>query len=270
MRHRLLARICVTAVVVMARPAHVDAQSASLIGTVVRDTLDHRLAGAEISIVALRRSTTANYQGEFRLDALPSGRYAVTVRHVGFAPLTDTVELKDNVRVEHEFVLVAAVAVLDSVLVKAQERKYISPGLNAFEERRRMGFGHFITDSVLRRYDNDQLSTVIRRIPGIHLVPYRGGQYAGASRALGSGAQVFVNPGDGKSPKGCWSTVYLDGAVIYTIMAGRQGAQAIDYNSFSVNTLAAVEYYAGGSTVPAQYGTTEYGCGTLLLWTRER
>lgn len=269
MRHRLLARICVTAVVIMATPAHVAAQSASLIGVVVRDTLDHRLAGAEISIVALRRSTTANYQGEFRLDALPSGRYAVTVRHVGFVPLTDTVELKDNVRIEHEFVLVPAVAVLDSVLVKAQERKYISPGLNAFEERRRMGFGHFLTDSVLRRYDNDQLSTVMRRIPGVHFVPYRGGQYAGASRGM-SNQQVYVNPGDSKSPKGCWSTVYLDGTLIYSIIAGRQGAPAIDYNSFSVNVLGAVEYYAGGSTVPAQYGTTEYGCGTLLLWTRER
>jgi hypothetical protein len=36
------------------------------------------------------------------------------------------------------------------------------------------------------------------------------------------------------------------------------------------NQFAAVEYYPGGASVPAEYNSTGGGCGVLLLWTRER
>jgi hypothetical protein len=245
------------------------AQSASLIGTVARDSLNNRLEGAEISIAEIRRTVLSNAQGEFRIDGVPAGRYAITVRHVGFTPRVDTVAFSADGRVERIYVLAPSLAVLDSVRVTAKERKYISPGLNGFEERRKLGFGHFITDSVLRRYDNDRLSDVIRRIPGVNVVPYRSGNYAGSTRSVG-GPRVPVDPSDQKSPKGCWSTIYLDGTLIYSVAAGNRGAPVPDYNSFQVIDLGAVEFYSGGATIPVQYNATEYGCGTVLLWTRER
>ena len=34
--------------------------------------------------------------------------------------------------------------------------------------------------------------------------------------------------------------------------------------------IAAVEFYAGGATIPVQHNKTGSNCGVLLLWTRER
>jgi CarboxypepD_reg-like domain len=250
--------------------AQVAAQTATLIGTVVRDSANVRLSGAEVSIAALGRSAVTNDLGEFRMNDLAPGRHFVLIRHVGYAAKTDTVELTAGATLERAFVLTPSVAQLDSVRVLARERKYISPALNAFEERRKMGFGYFLTDSLLRLHDSDRLSSVMRRIPGVNLVPYSAGMYAGTLRSSGNTGAVHVIPGDRRSPVACWSTVYLDGVVLYTVALGRRGADAPDYNSFNVDQLGAVEYYAGSAGIPAQYASTEYGCGTLLLWTRER
>ena len=43
-----------------------------------------------------------------------------------------------------------------------------------------------------------------------------------------------------------------------------------DMGGFQINDYAAVEYYAGGATVPLQYNQTGGGCGVLVLWTREK
>jgi hypothetical protein len=271
MRFRTLGRLVAVVIVGLCLGSRASvAQSASLIGTVARDTLNNRLDGAEISIAEIRRTVLSSAQGEFRIDGVPAGRYAVTVRHVGFTPRVDTVEFSADGRVERTYVLAPSLAVLDSVRVTAKERKYLSPGLNGFEERRKLGFGHFITDSVLRRYDNDRLSDLLRRISGVSLIPYRSGLYAGSTRSVGGTTRVLVDPSDQRSPKGCWSTIYLDGALIYSVVAGNRGAPVPDYNSFQVIDLGAVEFYSGGATIPVQYNATEYGCGTVLLWTRER
>ena len=43
-----------------------------------------------------------------------------------------------------------------------------------------------------------------------------------------------------------------------------------DLNGFAVNQLAGLEFYAAGASIPPQFNATDDGCGTLLLWTRER
>jgi hypothetical protein len=266
----MLRRVGLATVFLGAAGAPVVAQGAAFIGTVTRDSNHTRLDSAEVTIAALHRSTKTGGLGEFRLAELAPGRYAVTVRHLGFKPLTDTVELNAGATTERAYVLGVSVAQLDSVRVVERERKYISPGLNAFEERRKAGFGHFLPDSVLRKFDNDQLSSIVRRLPGMNLVPYRTGMYAGSHRGNGSTNAVHIDPNDRKSPIGCWATVYQDGVLIYSIIQGSRGAQAPDFNIVAVNTLGGVEFYQGSGTVPSQYAATEYGCGTVLLWTRER
>jgi hypothetical protein len=61
------------------------------------------------------------------------------IRHVGFAPLYDTIEVVAATRLDREFILMAQPQRLDSVRVEAAERKYISLGLREFEERRKAG-----------------------------------------------------------------------------------------------------------------------------------
>src|SRR4029077_14120180 len=115
---------------------------------------------------------------------------------------------------------------LDSMRVTAPERKYISPALRGFEERRKMGFGYFIGDSALRRRDGDRLSDVIRQIPGINLVSFRAAYYAGSQRVSGITPSVVAEPWLRQGAKGCWATVFVDGSLLYTLSMAANGASA--------------------------------------------
>jgi hypothetical protein len=258
-------------VLAVAATSRAVAQTATVSGVVTRDSSGARVDGAEVAIVSLRRGATTNQAGEFRIAGLAAGRYEISIRRLGFLQLMDTVDLADGASIERTYVLHPSVAKLDSMRVVGRgERKYISPGLNAFEERRKAGFGYFVEDSVIRKNEDRQLSSILRRMPALNIMPYLGSAFVGSTRAMGSGRSAKAIPGDARSPSGCWSTVFLDGVVVYTILQGQRSAPAPDFNSFDPKDLAGIEYYPGNASLPAQYNATEYGCGTLLLWTRER
>ncbi len=48
------------------------------------------------------------------------------------------------------------------------------------------------------------------------------------------------------------------------------GNPAPDFSQYDIRNFTAVEYYAGGASLPVQFNATGSSCGTLLLWTRER
>src|SRR5215211_1534479 len=201
----------------MVLPGIVFAQTGRIVGTVMRDSIGHALAAAEVTLPDLKRSTTSNYRGEFSLGGLPAGRQAVVVRRLGFAPLADTVAIQDGVTVDREFVLLETAVQLDSVRVAAPERKYISPHLQEFEERRKLGFGHFITEEQLRKEDNRSFVNVIAsRVPGIRVFrpdPRNpSAEYIGSTRKCGDGPVILSCKGGGSY---CPVTMYIDGVVVF-------------------------------------------------------
>jgi hypothetical protein len=40
--------------------------------------------------------------------------------------------------------------------------------------------------------------------------------------------------------------------------------------SIATAQTGAIEFYAGGASLPVQFNRTSSGCGALLLWTRDR
>ena len=94
-------------------PSRAEAQSAVFAGAVVRDTLSHGISGATISIPALKRTDTSDAAGEFKFSGLPSGRYAILIRRIGFKPMVDTVILVNGTSVEREYLMDVNVAQLD-------------------------------------------------------------------------------------------------------------------------------------------------------------
>jgi hypothetical protein len=247
----------------------VRAQSpATLIGIVLRDSAGSaRVGGAEVRLSGVQQPVTTNYLGEFRITGLQRGRYEVTIRRLGFLPYRDTVEIPPSGRLEREFVLAEQPVTLDSVRVATTERKYISPGLNAFEERRKAGFGHFITDSVLRRNDERPLAGVIvSYVPGVRLA--RGtGTYISSMRKCGDGPAFLTCRGPAVQ---CPPAMYVDGVLVYNPAVQTDPRLRPDLSLMLVREYAGVEFYNGGATIPAQYNQTGNGCGVLLLWTRER
>jgi carboxypeptidase-like protein len=247
------------------------AQTAVLVGTVMRDSLGHALTGAEVRLPSLGRGATVNYLGEFKFDRLPAGRHEIVIRRIGFVPLVDTIAVGDGAQIEREFVLTEQPTPLDSVRVTAPERKYISPGLREFEERRKVGIGYFIAEDEMRKNDDRNLLNVITgRIPGLRT--YRpdprnpGAYYISSGRKCGDGPALLSCRGNSACPV----MLYLNGIVVFNPATEKDPFMVPDFSKYATNEYAAVEYYAGGGSMPAKYNMTGSGCGALLLWTRER
>jgi hypothetical protein len=275
-----------------------QAQSSSFGGGVVRDTLSHGVSGALVALVGLNRSDTSDAKGEFRFANLPAGRVVVTVRKVGFQPITDTVVLNDGQNTEREYVLDASAVTLSSVTTMASSMPPIA-GSSAHEARfeehvRRNMNGRFIRDSVLRKNDSRTLADLlVSSFPGVRVyqpdpVNQRTTEYIGSTRSSCDGP-VF-SCGNGSA---CPVTLYIDGALYFSPSEGRLVAATRtpppvdgvgnpskpsidrplenfpDITRILVRTLTGVEFYAGGTTAPVEYSVTTT-CGLLALWTRDR
>lgn len=265
----------IAAVVTLTTAASIRAQNASLVGTVARDSSGHMIGGVEVRLPQLNRTVTTNYLGEFAVAGIPPGRYAVMLRAVGFIPVTDTVEIKPSGVTEREFILAQVVAVLDTMRSTEAGLRRLPPGLAGMEERRRSGQGgYFVTEDILRNNDSRQMAGLISgRIPGVTQVFIGSAVYLASGRTIGDGGPVFRKKPAG-SPNQCFVSVYVDGIRTWSGPwdgpADREHAPPPDFGHMGVNEYAGIEYYPGGASIPLQFNTTGSGCGTLLLWTRDR
>ena len=159
-----------------------------LSGTVRAGIAAAPIAGANL-VLDGTTSTQSQSDGHYRFEHVARGTHLVTVRAVGYKERVDTVSVDSTaVQTLHDFAL-ERIAVLDSVITTARERKYVSPGLQGFEERRAAGFGHFITDSILRREENEPLVNILKtHVTGLRTIRVYGDDYAVATHAEGAGA----------------------------------------------------------------------------------
>jgi TonB-dependent Receptor Plug Domain. len=200
--------------------------------------------------------------GTVSLRFLPEGGSMVQIRKVGYRPTTLVIEIgpADTIPLTVVIARVAAatarsVQTLPTVVTKDSSPRSISPGLNAFEERRRSGFGHFITEAELRKQDNRTMTNVIRDLPGVTMVcPKTGPRKFECYAISGRGNKNAILGG------GCEMNLYIDNVAV----------SDNDLVKLNVSEFAAIEFYSGGATIPAQYNRTGASCGVILLWTRER
>jgi hypothetical protein len=279
---RRIRHLAIVAFVASASP--LVAQTGALVGAVLRDSAGHEIGGAEVSIPQLGRRTLSNYLGAYRMDELPPGRYLVLARFLGFSPARDTVEIVAGKEQQHEFILARQPTQLDSVRVSAAApRRYLSPLLTGFLERRKQGFGHFMAEEELRATDDQGLANVIQaHMLGLRMVNNRSSTYLASSRHPGDSGPVLLNARQRQAAglqqsasanqPACWLTIYIDGVRVYdaTMTMRDTTLKPPDFARMSVRDYAGIEFYAGGATSPPQYTVSGTDCGTLLLWTRER
>lgn len=247
------------------------AQTGTLVGTVIADSLGTPVAGAQLTIPSLGLRAIANYLGEFRFSRLPAGMLTIDVHRLGFAAFSDTVTVAANAPTNRDFQMKTQFARLDSVRVTAPERKYISPGLAEFEERRKEGHGYFVSEEVLRKNnERSMLDVVMGNVPGLTRLrtsPRKPNEsYVGTMRKCAAGPAILNCKGQSSS---CPVTLYIDGHMVYSGAADHD-QDVPDLGAFAVRDYAGVEYYPGGATTPVKYNATDSGCGLLILWTRER
>ncbi len=235
------------------------------------------ISGADVWLVSRDLHATTDSVGVFQFNAVAPGSQLVEIRRLGYSALKTVIVLESGNRAARHFTLASQAVELDTVRTRSAGRKYVSPALQGFEERRLSGQGgYFISDSVLRANDYESLANIITsRMPGA---------------TLGTGPRgfgVFVStrkPCRGTALAGCTTpncfvSVYVDGALEFYpgMLSANAQARGIpivappDLYKIHVSDLGGVEFYPGGASAPVSMSSSlDEGCGTLWLWTRER
>ena len=212
--------------------------------------------GAEVMDALSKTKALTSKTGTVSLAFLPDGGSMVRVQKIGFQPMTIVVAISPVDTVPITLILTPLATTLPTVVTRDSAPRYVSPALQAFEERRRGGMGHFITEADLRKSDASKMTNVLRRLPNINIVCPRSGPRRGECWATAGRARSKLAVGGGT----CDISVYINGTP----------AGDTDLEKLSVTDFAGIEYYSGGATIPPLYNMTGSSCGVLLLWSRER
>ncbi len=252
-------------------------------GRVVRRSDTVPIVGADVWLVTLDRHATTDSTGRFSVAASPAPVQLVQVRRLGYAVQRDTVTLVAGRATERDYALAEQAAQLDTVHATAGKEKYLSPALQAFEERRLSGQGgYFISDSVIRRNESTTLANLASsRLPGLQALYYGRAKFTRAfvstrKQCAGLALLGSVSSSSGRGTGGCgvancYVAIYLDGVLYFNAKMADNGVTPPDVErEFNLVNLAGIEFYPGAGTGPAGMQADDDGCGSLWLWTRER
>ncbi len=233
-------------------PALRLAAAASLIGTdataqravrgvVVDSASGIGVAGAEVAIVGTTLRAATDQRGTFSFPS-PVSAGSLSVRRLGFGPRTVPVGAADGAIVLR---VSAQLQALRPVLVRAERSKYSGRLAGYYERLEHRSIGQFITRADLEREHPTQLTDMLQRSPGLHIVRGRPGA-----------------PGVRMRGRDCSPLIWLDGSAL--------GMGDIDLDGFSPESLEGIELYLSASGAPTRFqaarGRSE--CGTILLWSR--
>jgi hypothetical protein len=215
--------------------------TSKLVGTIT-DTSGLPLSRAEIWLMpgnALR--TISNDSGKFELPGLPAGSITLGVRRLGYESATFTAVLKPGKTHRATFPLAPSAQSLAEV--KVQDT--VSSWLSVFEEHRSMHRGTFITRRDFER-DNLRIATdILRRVPGVQVVPTRSGTAVQMMRGFGA--------------RRCTPQLYV-----------HQTPYSGNFDDFTPDDIEALEVYVGISEIPPDLITMGRPiCAAIVIWTRE-
>jgi hypothetical protein len=221
-------------------------------GRVVADSNQSPLAGAEVILNPSGRSVIVSASGTFEIGPLPSGKYRVLARRIGYEPSEFKVTISKSDTVEVLVRLRNGPQQLEPVAVSA-EGPFISPAIRGLLDRRERGIGKFLTPEELRAQEPRALADILR-------------QWGVAVRRDRNGVLHAINPRGVTSFQSaeCRMQIYLDGMPL--IMK----PPADDLRNYALQSLDGVELYTGISETPVQFERADASCGVLVLWTRRR
>lgn len=240
------------------------AAQVTLTGVVREDGTERPISGVVVIIEGTKREATTDAAGRYRIDS-PAGNRVALFRSIGFRPTRVRMQLLkgDSVTTDVAMVKEQPAQQLDPIVTtgKAAPPRGSGVGVEAFEERRRLGFGKFVDSTELRRSGGRRFTDVLRGIQGVRIVSYvedpsRPDLFE--LRAVGRVEEMFGEP--------CWMSVLVDGSPIYRAGIGRPPDLRREFHD--VSSFHAVEVYRSASEVPMEFGGAAEQCGLLLLWTR--
>lgn len=223
--------------------------NASLTGRVVNGA-GAAVVGARVDVIGTPGATLTGANGEFRIDSLPSGTQSVVARQIGFAPVEQPVELSTRAPARVSIVMDRAAQVLAEVRVEADAAE---AGLEkvGFTQRKKAGFGYFLSGDEITRRASSVLTDVFRTVPGLRVVP------------SGNGMDYTIQ--SARSATGGCVKYYVDGAVFEAVFPGDVDRLVPPWE------IAAIEVYNGTASTPAQFQSPgSSSCAAIVIWTKTR
>jgi hypothetical protein len=226
----------------LAQPA--SHRAAGVILGIVEDSTARPISGADISFAGYQLRALTDSLGRFRIVNLPSGKFTMVVRGIGYRPVVNDIDVREADTLRLTFSLQRTPNELATVLIT---ERTLSTKLREFEERRKLGFGQFFTRDDIDKMQAITITDILRRSASIKI---RHDNTAASARQF---------------PDSCLMAVYVD----LVPLGGGVKLQDLP----SPNEIAAVEIYPGSATLPVWLPTgpffTTKGCGAILLWTRD-
>ncbi|HEX7018610.1 MAG TPA: carboxypeptidase regulatory-like domain-containing protein [Gemmatimonadaceae bacterium] len=225
------------------------------------------LSGAQIELPDAGFNVRSDSTGRAVLARVPRGTQRFRARRVGFVPIDTTIAVTGDT-LSIQLLVDRNVPLLDTIRIHAEP---VQLRMQAFETRRAMGVGRFLTDSALARDAMRPLPfALVTHFPGLRLVqvpPSPAGRLCDDPQCAGTADQppgtmhIEAVGSSGiladTSPT-CPVDVYVDG-FFYTE----------DMEAVPTSTVAAAELY-DKSSAPPQYRRAGKACKVLLLWTRSK
>jgi hypothetical protein len=215
--------------------------TAKLIGKVT-DTSGVPLSRAEVWLVSVSTlRTIADDSGQFELPGLPAGTITLGVRRLGYESATFSATLKAGKTHRATFPLTPSVQSLAGVRVQDTASSWLA----LFDEHRSMHRGTFITRSDFERQNLRIATDILRRVPGVQIMPTR------------TGTAVVMTRGSGA--RRCVPQLYV-----------HQTPYSGNFDDFTPDDIEALEVYVGISEIPPDLNTMGRPiCAAIVIWTRE-
>jgi hypothetical protein len=206
------------------------------------------VGGSRVELAGTDLVTTTDAKGEFTMRNLPSGSHILVARHMGYAADAVAVDLSSRQPKTVNITLPKFVNIMDPVVVTA--RRTAALDRVGFSRRKKSGSGYFVDADQIARMRPNQLTDILRTVPGLRIGYGPQGETVESSRG---------------------ATSLMGGRCVqYVVDEFRwQSMEPGDINRFvSGREVVAVEVYQG-TGVPPQYAGMG-NCTTIVLWTRLR
>ncbi len=160
----------------------------------VVDTAGTGLAGVEVVLAEAGRRGVTDSRGGYAVSNIPTGRYEVVFRRLGYAPFVMFRSfMGDTGTTTVDVQLAAEAVVLPEVETKVRGPEEVPPKLREWARRREFNVGgKFWDDSLLRTQDYRRLPEVLQGIPFVRIIRGAGGRYLATSKG---GAEKEEFPG---------------------------------------------------------------------------
>lgn len=207
------------------------------------------IANARVEVEGTVSRALTGPDGTFSLAELPSGTQSVVARQLGFAPVSQAVELSTRGPAETTITMSQPVQMLDPVVVTAES----DLGLDniGFTQRSKGMSGTFMDAKEIMARGPNLLTDVFRTVPSLRVVPVSPYDYE-------------VQSSRGNMMGGNCVKYWLDGAPYEAVFPGDVDRMIPPYE------IAAIEVY-NGSTVPIQFSSANSGnCAVIVIWSKYR